>query len=87
MGNFVLQVEDTRVTDSIGGVEHREIRWRKATIEEAKGVVLAYHAQRNLTMTASLIVNSPIRRKSGPDNEYQTAQPVKEEEPNGKSQP
>ena len=26
-GNFVLQAEDTRIVDSIGGVEHREIRW------------------------------------------------------------
>jgi hypothetical protein len=29
--DFILQAEYTRITDSIGGAEHREIRWRKAT--------------------------------------------------------
>ncbi len=35
-GNFLLQVEDTRIVDSIGGVEHREIRWRSPTLDEVK---------------------------------------------------
>ena len=43
-GGFILQVEDTRTVDSIGGIEHREIRWRKATLDEAKTVLVAYHA-------------------------------------------
>src|ERR1700722_4511225 len=51
IGNFLLQVEDTRTVNSVGGVDHREIRWRKATLNEAKKVVLAYHAQRNLATT------------------------------------
>jgi hypothetical protein len=79
IGNFILQAEDTRIVDSIGGVEHREIRWRKATIDEAKTVVVAYHTQRNLTMTANLIVNSPIRRKSDLDSEHQIAEREKDE--------
>jgi hypothetical protein len=57
--NFILQAEDTRIVDSMGGVEHREIRWRKATLDEAKTVVVAYHSQPNLAMTASFIVSSP----------------------------
>ncbi len=57
--NFILQAEDTRIVGSMGGVEHREIRWRKATLDEAKTVVVAYHSQRNLAMTASFIVSSP----------------------------
>jgi len=61
-GNFVLQAEDTRVVDSIGGVDHREIRWRKATLDEARMVVVAFHAQRNLAMTANFIVGSPMVR-------------------------
>ena len=56
--DFILQAEDTRIVDSVGGVEHREIRWRKATLDEAKTVVVAYHAQRNLAMTAIFVVNS-----------------------------
>jgi hypothetical protein len=43
--NFLLQAEDTRVVNSIHGVDHHEVRWRKATLNEAKKVVLAYHAQ------------------------------------------
>jgi hypothetical protein len=86
MGDFILQAEDTRIIESLGGVEHREIRWRKATLDEAKAVVVAYHAQRNLTMAANFIVNSPIRRKSNSDNEHQNLQLGKDEDPDGKSQ-
>jgi hypothetical protein len=86
MGDFILQAEDTRTIESLGGVEHREIRWRKATLDEAKAVVVAYHAQRNLTMAANFIVNSPIRRKSNLDNEHQNLQLGKDEAPDGKSQ-
>jgi len=53
---FVLQAEDTRIVNSMSGVEHRQIRWRKATLDEAKAVVVAYHARLNLTMTGSFIV-------------------------------
>jgi len=55
---FVLQAEDTRIVNSMSGVEHRQIRWRKATLDEAKAVVVAYHARLNLTMTGSFIVSS-----------------------------
>jgi len=65
--DFILQAEDTRIIEGIGGVEHREIRWRKATLDEAKTVVVSYHAQRNLTMTANLITNS--RQNSDLENE------------------
>jgi hypothetical protein len=84
IGNFILQAEDTRIVDSIGGVERREIRWRKATLDEAKTVVVAYHAQRNLAMTASFMVSSSIRRKSDLDNEHQKGQLGKDEAPDGK---
>ncbi len=85
-GNFILQAEDTRIVDSMGGVEHREIRWRKATLDEVKTVVVAYHAQRNLAMTANFIVSSPIRRRSDIDNERQEAQLGKDEAPDGNPQ-
>ena len=81
IGDFVLQVEETRIVDSVGGVEHREIRWRKATLDEVKTVLISYHAQRNLSMTANFIVSSPtvMRRNSDGQNEHQDAQLKKNE--------
>ena len=38
---------------SPSGVEHREIRWRRATLPEAKMVLEFYHAQENLAMSAA----------------------------------
>jgi hypothetical protein len=75
-GDFILQVEETRIVDSVGGIEHREIQWRKATLAEAKTVLVSYHAQRHLTMTANFIVSSPTvtRRNSDGRNEYQEIQ-------------
>jgi hypothetical protein len=87
-GDFVLQVEDTRIADSVSGVEHREIRWRKATLDEAKRVIVAYHAQRNLARTANFIVTSPsvIRRNSDLQTEHQEVQFGKDEASDGKSE-
>jgi hypothetical protein len=75
-GDFVLQVEETRIVDTMGGVEHREIRWRKATLDEAKTVLVSYHSQRNLTMTANFIVSSPtvVRRNLDGRSEHQEIQ-------------
>ncbi len=39
---FILRVEDYRTVESISGVEHVEIRWRNATLAEAKAVVVAH---------------------------------------------
>jgi hypothetical protein len=66
IGNFILQAEETRIVDSIGSVVHREIRWRTATLEEADGVLVAYHAQRRLVMAPNYLVTSSneIRRDS-----------------------
>ncbi len=87
-GDFILQVEDTRIVDSIGGVEHREIRWRKATRDEAKTVVMAYHAQRNLAMTANYIVSSRTvtRQNADLENVHQEVQLGKDETPDTMSQ-
>jgi hypothetical protein len=41
---FVLQVEDYRTVETISGVQHVEIRWRNATLAEAKAVVTAHQA-------------------------------------------
>jgi hypothetical protein len=72
-GEFILQVEETRIVDSVGGIEHREIQWRKATLDEAKTVLVSYHAQRNLTMTANFIVSSStiMKRTADQRNEDQ----------------
>jgi hypothetical protein len=84
-GDFILQVEETRIADTMGGVQHREIHWRRATLDEAKTVLVSYHAQRNLSMTANFIVSSPtvMRRNSDGRNEHQEIQ-VKQ---NGPSAP
>jgi hypothetical protein len=86
--NFVLQAEDTRIVDSMGGVEHREIRWRKATLDEAKTVVVAYHSQRNLAMTASFIVSSSNTNTSRFRSEERRSEPepVKDIPPEVKSE-
>ena len=81
VGDFILQAEDTRIVSSMGGVEHREIRWRKATLDEAKMVVVAYHAQRNLAVAANYVVSSRamLRRNSDPKGEHQEAPLGKDE--------
>ncbi|MGB6540862.1 MAG: hypothetical protein WBF03_08295 [Xanthobacteraceae bacterium] len=86
-GDFVLQVEDTRIADSASGVEHREIRWRKATLDEAKRVIVAYHAQRNLARTANFIVTSPsVARRPDLQMEQSENQVGKDEAADGKSE-
>jgi hypothetical protein len=86
--HFILQAEDTRIVDSLGGVERREIRWRTATLEEAKAVVIAYYAQRNLTTAANFVVrssNSDVRRATTAEPR-QEVEPVREEAPEVKSE-
>ena len=53
VGELVLEVEETRISISPSGVEHCEIRWRRATLPEAKMVLESYHAQQNLAMSAT----------------------------------
>jgi hypothetical protein len=40
-----LQVEDYRTFESVSGVEHLQLRWRAATLAEAKSVVVATNAK------------------------------------------
>jgi hypothetical protein len=61
--DFVLRVEETRVVNSLVGLEHREIRWRGATLDEAKTVMVSYHVQRNLAMTSNFVVSVPSETK------------------------
>jgi hypothetical protein len=72
-GIFTLQVEETRVHEGLGGVEHRTIRWRKATLDEAKRVIVDYHAQKNLTMRSNFLVTSRsmVQGQSDYKNEHQ----------------
>ena len=63
VGAFVLEVEESRISASPTGVEHREIRWRRATLSEAKMVLESYHAQQNLAMTATLTASAPSGTK------------------------
>jgi hypothetical protein len=43
--SFYLQAEEIRVLVSLSGIERKEIRWRKATLNEAKRVVNVFHRQ------------------------------------------
>jgi hypothetical protein len=63
VGAFVLEVEESRISVSLTGVEHREIRWRRATLPEAKMVLESYHAQRNLAMSATFTATAPAGAK------------------------
>jgi hypothetical protein len=38
-----VRVEETRVTDNVGGGFNIDRRWRRATLNEARQVVLRYH--------------------------------------------
>ena len=62
-GAFVLEVEESRISASPTGVEHREIRWRRATLPEAKMVLQSYHTQQNLAMSPSFTLSSPLETK------------------------
>jgi hypothetical protein len=82
-GEFALQVEETQTVNSPGGVEHREIRWRRATLDEAKMVLVAYHAQRNLLMAANFIVSAPPKTKQSTNGQTENPVAKLEDEANG----
>ena len=82
-GELVLQVEETQTVNSPGGVEHREIRWRRATLDEAKMVLVSYHAQRNLLMSANFIVSAPPRTKQSGNGQTETPDGKLKDEANG----
>ena len=63
VGALVLEVEETRISVSPSGVEHREIRWRRATLPEAKMVLESYHAQQDLPVSATFMATAPTRTK------------------------
>jgi len=42
---YYLQAEDIRLLVSFSGIERKEIRWRRATLNEAKRVVTIFHRQ------------------------------------------
>ena len=43
--SFYLQAEDIRLLVSFSGFARTEIRWRRATLKEAKRVVFTFHQQ------------------------------------------
>ena len=56
---FILRVEDFRIVESISGVEHVEIRWRNATLAEAKAVVVSHQSAAD---TGAKLYRFPERR-------------------------
>ena len=53
---FFLRIEDYRSAQSISGVDHIEIRWRNATLAEAKSFLTAHQ---NANATTSKIYHLP----------------------------
>ena len=82
-GDLLLQVEETQIVNSPGGVEHREIRWRRAKLDEGKMVLVSYHAQRNLLMSANFIVSAPSRAKQSGNGQTETPDGKLKDEANG----
>jgi hypothetical protein len=74
IGRLMLEVEETRSAIGSLGVEHREIRWRSATVGEAKMVLESYNALRNLAMTATFTVSAPTKTKPSGQDERMDAE-------------
>jgi hypothetical protein len=82
-GELVLQVEETRIVNRPSGVEHREIRWRRATLDKGKMVLVSYHAQRNLLMSANFTVSALTRTKQSANGQSEAADGILNDEANG----
>ena len=82
-GELVLQVEETRIVNRPSCVEHREIRWRRATLDEGKMVLVSYHAQGNLLMSANFTVSAPTRTKQSANGQSEAADGILNDEANG----
>ena len=44
---LILRVEERRVTETVTGQDVVELRWRLATVEEAKEVVVCWNASKS----------------------------------------
>ena len=69
---FLLRVEDYRTVESISGVEHVEIRWRNATLAEAKSVVIAHQNSSDTSAKGYQVprlVRSPDLADNGPGDD------------------
>src|SRR6476659_10236437 len=82
-GELVLQVEETRIVNSPSGVEHREIRWRRGTLDEGKMVLVSYHAQRNLLMSPNYTVSAPTNTRQNTNGQAATTDAKLKDEGHG----
>jgi hypothetical protein len=57
---FKLLVEERRIVESIAGNENLEIRWRLATLKEAKAVVTQYHQYLSENSLIRTIADTPM---------------------------
>lgn len=83
VGTFVVEVEETRISTSPTGVEHREVRWRKATLPEAKMVLESYHAQQNLSMSAAWSTSAPAGTTRNENGQAESPEPELKDMGNG----
>ncbi len=73
---FKLLVEERRIVESITGSENLEIRWRLATLREAKAVVAQYHkylSEHSLIKSVvdqTALLSPPIKTRDNPSNTH-----------------
>ena len=74
--SFYLQAEDIRLLISFSGIERKEIRWRKATLNEAKRVVRIFNRQ---TMKGTDRITESASPATAPSSEDETESTAKVE--------
>ena len=75
--DFKLMVEERRIVESVTGLENLEIRWRPATLREARIVVVQYHKYLVENSLIKIVVDEsalvpripPIRKLNKPASE------------------
>jgi hypothetical protein len=83
VAELVLEVEEARISISPSGVEHCEIRWRRATLPDAKMVLESYHAQQNLAMSATFTATGTAGTKRKVNGQADSVETELEDVANG----
>jgi hypothetical protein len=69
LGKFVLQAEEMRIAVGSTGVQRREVRWRSATIDEAKMVLESYNDLRNFAMVPTFTFSADTKPRASGQSE------------------
>ena len=69
LGKFVLQAEEMRIAVGSTGIQRREVRWRNATIDEAKIVLESYKDLRNFAIVPTFTVSADTKPRASGQSE------------------